>query len=95
MKQTKGKVFANLFTREVKLDDGEEDYLASCVDALLNNELITVELQNHTKNRKSKTTKLNFDKVMQRANSLYATEKTKHLSKGTIMYWAPERFPSI
>jgi len=38
---------------------------------------------------------LAFDAIMQRADALYAAEKTKHLPRGTIMYWAPEMFPRI
>lgn len=48
------------------------------------------------KNTKTDTpTQLNFEHIMQRANTLYAVEKTKHLPKETIMYMAPELFPTI
>lgn len=38
---------------------------------------------------------LAFDAIMKRADALYAAEKTKHVPKETLMYWAPEMFPRI
>ena len=49
-----------------------------------------------SKNTKTNTpSQLKFDDILQRANTLYAVEKTKHLPKETIMYMAPELFPTI
>ena len=38
---------------------------------------------------------LDYKSILERANLLYAVEKTKHLPASTIRYWAPEQFPKI
>lgn len=39
--------------------------------------------------------KLNYTEILERANMLYAAEKTKHIPESDLRYWPPERFPKI
>ena len=38
---------------------------------------------------------LDFAAIMERADTLYAQEKTKNIPRETLAYWAPEMFPKI
>lgn len=42
-----------------------------------------------------KADKLDYDKVLERANELYCKEKLKHVSPSSLSYMAPELFPQI
>ena len=39
--------------------------------------------------------KIDYDKVLEKANELYVIEKTKHVNPESMAYWAPEMFPKI